>query len=158
MMRTSIKLLALLFALTPGLAGAAGPVRDGGPFGLGLEFGDPGTWGVSGKFWIDRENALQPAVKFGGGAATLQFDYLWHTYDLIIPREGFLPFYFGAGGDLIVADLAAFGARGVVGISYIFDKANVPVDIYVQVAPTLWFFDAGTAFRVYGQAGGRYYF
>src|SRR5258708_2272056 len=59
------------------------PTRDGGNFGLGLELGDPGSWGITGKFWVDRKNAFQGAVKLPGGAALLQLDYLWHDFDLI---------------------------------------------------------------------------
>ena len=41
------------------------PTQYGGNFGLGLELGDPGTWGVSGKVWIDRNT---PRVGRSGGA------------------------------------------------------------------------------------------
>jgi hypothetical protein len=50
------------------------------------------------------------------------------------------------------------GARGVAGISYMFDQANVPVDIFIQIAPTLWFYTSGTQFDVYGELGAHYYF
>jgi hypothetical protein len=45
-----------------------------------------------------------------------------------------------------------------VGISYIFDKKNFPVDIYLQAVPTLWFFTASlTIFNVYGEMGAHIY-
>jgi hypothetical protein len=159
-MRGPWKAFVLAVVLAPGWAAAEGsPIQGGGNFGVGLEFGDPGVWGVTGKYWIDRESALQPAVKFGYGVATFQFDYLFHLHDLIdIKSQGKLPFYFGGGGNLIVQNSVAFGARGVAGLSYLFDRPDVPVDIYLQVAPTLWFFGGGTSFYVYGQVGGRYYF
>src|SRR5689334_6373099 len=57
------------------------PTRYGGSFGLGLELGDPGNWGIDGKLWIDRKNTFQGAVKLGwGGSALLQLDYLWHDF------------------------------------------------------------------------------
>jgi hypothetical protein len=159
MKRSWILALGLLL-LCPAILQAGGsPIQGGGNFGVGLEVGDPGVWGVTGKYWIDRESALQPAIKFGYGAATLQLDYLFHLHDLIdLKAQGKLPFYFGGGGDLIIQNAVAFGARGVVGLSYLFDRPDVPVDVYVQVAPTLWFFSGGTNFTVYGQLGGRYYF
>jgi hypothetical protein len=46
----------------------------------------------------------------------------------------------------------------VAGISYMFDQANVPVDIFIQIAPTLWFYTSGTQFDVYGELGAHYYF
>ncbi len=153
-------MLAILLTLgaSASVAGES-PIKGGGPFGLGLELGDPGTWGAVGKFWIDRQNALQPAVKLGNGLALLQCDYLWHEYSLIHPNQGLMPLYFGAGADLSLQTNVTVGARGVVGISYLFDRANVPVDIYVQVVPEIWFgTGGGSSFWVYGDLGGRYYF
>jgi len=139
-------------------AGDSSPILGGGNFGLGLELGDPGAWGASGKIWVDKENAFQPALKLGNGTTLLQLDYLYHDYGIIHPKSGLLPLYIGFGGDLSLQSTVAAGARGVVGISYMFDKPNVPVDIFVQVAPTLWFYSAGTQFDVYGELGSRYYF
>src|SRR5581483_3504863 len=82
------------------------PTNDGGNFGLGLEFGDPGTWGVNGKIWVDRVNAFQPGVKFeDGGTAILQLDYLWHNFDIIHMDDtsGEMPLYIGLGGNLLLA-------------------------------------------------------
>jgi len=136
------------------------PTQYGGNFGLGLELGDPGTWGFTGKIWIDRQNAFLGAVKLGNGAAILQLDYLWHSFDLIHMRntEGEMPLYIGAGGNLLLENSPALAARLPLGISYIFDKKNVPVDIYLQLVPTLWFFGGGTAFRLYPELGAHYYF
>lgn len=135
------------------------PTQDGGNFGLGLEFGEPGSWGIDGKFWVDRQNAFQGAVKLPSGAAILQLDYLWHDFDLIHMKntEGEWPFYVGVGGDLTLDNPAALGARVPVGMSYIFDKRNVPVDIYLQVVPILWL--TGNAnLTVDGEFGAHYYF
>ncbi len=138
------------------------PTNDGGNFGLGLEFGDPGNWGITGKIWIDRVNAFQPAVKFnGGGAAILQLDYLWHNFDIIRMRDtdGEMPLYIGLGGNLLLQNTVEIAGRVPVGVSYIFDKKNVPVDIYLQAVPTLWFSTGGsTAFDLYGELGAHYYF
>jgi hypothetical protein len=138
------------------------PTGDGGRLGLGVEFGDPGTWGVSGKLWVDRVNAFQPAVKFtSGNVAILQFDYLWHNFDIIHMDEtsGEMPLYIGFGGNLALLSVVDVAGRIPIGMSYIFDKRNVPVDIYLQVVPTLWFFSGGfSRFDCYGELGGHFYF
>ncbi|HVZ81234.1 MAG TPA: hypothetical protein VHE12_10645 [bacterium] len=135
------------------------PTRDGGNFGIGLEVGEPGNWGITGKVWIDHENAFQGAVKLPSGEAILQLDYLWHDFDLIHMKDtdGEWPFYVGVGGDLGLNDPVVLGARVPVGMSYIFDKKNVPVDIYLQLVPVLWLTDR-TDFRIYGELGAHYYF
>ena len=131
------------------------PSNDWGHFGLGVEVGDPGSWGVSGKFWLDRANAFQPAVKFGNSNAILQLDYLWHNFGL----DSKMPIYIGVGGNLLLQSTIVFAGRIPVGISYIFDKRNFPVDIYLQAVPTLWFFSASlTTFNVYGEMGAHIYF
>lgn len=151
-------LAVLIFAPCLAMAGES-PIAGGGNFGLGLELGDPGAWGAIGKIWVDKENAFQPAVKLGGGTALLQLDYLWHDYDVIHPKEGLMPLYFGIGGNLNLQNSVALGARGVVGISYMFNKPTVPVDIYVQVVPEIWFYSGGVStFYLYGNVGSRYYF
>jgi hypothetical protein len=147
----------------PGIAKAASgyaPTEYGGNFGLGLEVGNPGDWGISGKVWVDRRNAFQGAVKLPGGSAILQLDYLWHDFDLIHIKNtsGEWPFYIGVGGDLITESSVAIGARLPVGMSFIFNKKNVPVDLFLQLVPTLWFYDSGSHFDLYGEFGAHYYF
>ena len=157
-----VVLLAAGISLVPALSkadGAYSPTRDGGNFGLGLELGDPGTWGVSGKVWVDHENAFQGAVKFPGGSALLQLDYLWHDFHLIHMKstEGEWPFYIGVGGDLSTNNPVQVAGRVPIGMSYIFDKRNVPVDIFIQLVPTLWLTQP-TDFYLYGEFGAHYYF
>ena len=160
-----MKVIWMTFLLLglPWAAGAASdysPTKYGGNFGLGLEFGDPGTWGATGKVWMDRQNAFQGAVKFGGGAAILQLDYLWHDFDLIHMKvkSGEIPFYVGVGGNLSLTNPVAVAGRVPVGVSYIFDKENVPVDIYLQAVPSLWFLGGTTTFFLFGELGAHYYF
>jgi hypothetical protein len=138
------------------------PTNDGGNFGLGLEVGQPGGWGVSGKIWVDRANAFQPCVKFeDGGTAILQLDYLWHNFDIVQMSDtaGEMPLYIGLGGDVILGPTAEFAGRLPLGVSYIFDKRNLPLDIFLQAVPTLWFFSGGSSsLYVYGELGAHYYF
>lgn len=135
------------------------PTTQGGNFGLGLEFGDPGAWGAVGKLWFDRENALQFGLKFnGGGSAIAQVDYLWHDFKIIHMKDtaGEMPLYIGAGGNLSLQDKVEIAGRVPLGISYIFDKKNVPVDIYLQAVPTVWFYrDGNTTFKIYGELGAH---
>jgi hypothetical protein len=135
-----------------------GPVIGGGDIGLGLELGGPSAWGVSGKLWVDRNSAFQPAIKLGESTSILQLDYLIHNYTIAHPKSGLMPFYLGFGGNLILQNNVYIGARGVGGLSYIFDKVDVPVDIFIQLAPTLWFYTSGSHFDLYGEVGAHYYF
>jgi hypothetical protein len=107
---------------------------------------------------LDHESALQPSVKIGAGTV-LQLDYLYHDYDVIRPKGGLMPIYFGAGGGLAVGGGVAIEARGLVGLTYIFDRASLPLDIYIQVVPAFWFGGGGiSGLQVYGNLGSRYYF
>ncbi len=137
------------------------PTNDGGNFGLGLEFGQPGDWGVAGKLWVDSVNAFAPAVKFDtDGTAILQLDYLWHNFDIVRLNDGNgeMPLYIGFGGDLALESTVQIAGRIPIGISYIFDKRHVPIDIYLQAVPTLWFYSDGTTFfQVYGELGAHFY-
>src|SRR5882724_7240061 len=112
-MRSTIKKVVLMSLMMVGIvslpAGAWAeseyhPTNDGGNFGLGLELGEPGSWGATGKIWIDKLNAFQPAVKFTGGSAILQLDYLWHHFNVIHMKntDGEMPLYIGVGGDLLL--------------------------------------------------------
>lgn len=138
------------------------PTTQGGNFGLGLEFGGPGSWGATAKIWTSRRTAFQLAMKFDeGGSALAQADYLWHTFSVIHMNgtKGEMPLYVGLGANLLFSNPTAFAGRVPLGISYIFDKKNVPVDIYLQAVPTLWFFtNSVTDFKVYGELGAHYYF
>jgi hypothetical protein len=153
-------LLAFCLMLVPSLSKAddASPILGGGIFGLGLELGDPGAWGASGKIWVNHDMAFQPAIKLGEGNTLLQCDYLFHNYGMVHVEHGLMPLYIGFGGDLSLQGTVTVGARGVAGISYMFNQSNVPVDIFVQLAPTLWFNTGATAFDVYGELGAHYYF
>lgn len=135
------------------------PVIGGGNFGLGLEIGGPGSWGATGKYWMDDKNAFQGALKLEDGGTILQLQYLWHDYDLIHPSQGAFPFYIGVGGDLALGGGSAAVAGCVpIGITYLFQKKSAPLDIFVEVVPTLWVFTGGISLQFYGDLGARFYF
>ena len=147
-----------LFVLGMALCPAVSMARDGDSFGLGLEVGDPGAWGITGKLWVDRTTAFQGAVKLGNSTALLQLDFLWHDFALIHIHEGELPFYIGVGGNLNLQTPVALAGRIPVGLSYIFAKKKVPLDLYLQVVPSLWFYNNGTNFQIYPEFGAHFYF
>jgi hypothetical protein len=157
-------LMTMVLSATAAICRAEGdyhPTNDGGVFGLGLELGDPGAWGIDGKLWVDRVNAFQPAVKFNSGSsAILQLDYLWHNFDIVRIHDGNgeMPFYIGFGGDLALQSPVAVAGRIPLGVSYIFNKQNVPIDLYFQIVPTLWFYNNGTStLNWYPEFGGHFY-
>jgi hypothetical protein len=137
------------------------PTNDGGNFGLGVELGEPGTWGVTGKLWISGVMAFQPAVKFTDTSdVILQLDCLWHHFELIHTEEtqGRMPIYFGIGGNLLLQNNPVAAGRIPVGISYIFNQRNFPVDVYLQAVPTLWFFSGGLMrLDINGELGAHFY-
>ncbi|MGH7738533.1 MAG: tetratricopeptide repeat protein [bacterium] len=133
-----------------------GPVVGGGNFGIGLELGEPGTYGATGKYWLDQRSAFQGEVKLDGGAL-FQLAYLWHDFDLIHPQSGAFPFYIGIGGDLAVNGGVGLGVEAPIGITYLFQRSQVPIDIYIQAEPTLWVTN-GLYFQILGNLGARYYF
>jgi len=131
------------------------PIVKGGNFGIGLVLGAPGDWGVSGKAWLTKSSAIQAALNLDDGTV-LQADYLWHYYGLVHPSRGLWPVYIGVGGAIALEGDGAIAPRMPVGMDYIFEQ--VPVDIFVEVAPYLWFFDGGSDFKIKGALGARYFF
>jgi hypothetical protein len=149
-------------------------------FGLGLELGAP--FGLTGKYFISDSNALQFGLGaiyehyYAGDGLHLYFDYLWHPFSLVSAAEFELPFFIGVGGRFWDFDYcrgrndcgyggSAFGIRVPIGIA--FDFNNVPLDIFVQLVPTLDFFrgdyyryydDRRTHFGIDGSVGIRYWF
>jgi hypothetical protein len=142
-----------------------------GTFGLGLELGGP--TGLNGKYFLSDDGALNFGLGANGYGRSrdgihLYLDYLWHPISLANPPEFQLPLYVGLGGRLWDFDDGdndafdegtAFGLRIPVGIA--FDFNNVPLDIFVQVTPTLDFYsgyrdDVGFWFDF--SVGIRYWF
>jgi hypothetical protein len=139
-----------------------------GTFGLGLELGGP--TGLNGKYFLSESGALNFGIGADGyyrdrDGLHLYLDYLWHPISLANPPEFQLPFYIGIGGRLWDFDdgpnndAVAFGLRIPLGIA--FDFNNVPLDIFVQLTPTLDFYrdyvnDTGFWFDF--SVGIRYWF
>ena len=157
-------LLGALLEIPGWMNAAETPIQGGGAIGIGAEFGgDPWAWGLSGKIWLDRQNAFQPTIKFNSTAPFLQLpffqlDYLWHFYGLIHPEQGSLPVYIGLGAGFFPYSSSLAEIRGPVGVSYLFDRSEIPVDIYFQLTPTLLFNAYGSSIQLYANLGARYYF
>lgn len=116
-------------------------------FGLGLIVGEP--TGLSVKYWLDEEQAIDGAVAWSfwdGDGLELHADYLWHDYDLLgdEPSSGKLPVYFGVGARLKFREDEGlghddndtlFGIRVPVGIGYLFQ--GKPFDLFAEISPIL---------------------
>lgn len=134
--------------LVPTSAQAQGSVsRRGGEFGLGLIIGDP--TGISGKYFLSQELAIDGALGFGfiGGRHTkLQSDLLWHFGVQRWPAAG-LDLYVGVGPTLAFHDHHHhnddhhnnelwIGVRGPFGAALSFN--NAPFDVFLEIAAELW--------------------
>ncbi len=152
-----LALAILLFA-----AGSAGPAQAGPKnLGLGLVLGEPTA--VSGKVWMNSENAFDFAIGGFGyyygrhyGGLNVHGDYLWHRYGVFGgPGEDAgrkMPLYLGLGGLFASPDVA--GVRGVIGVTYLFDA---PFDVFFELAPTMVVVPFA-GFGIDAGLGGRFYF
>ena len=162
----------------PAEGGGAPAFEANKTFGLGLELGEP--TGLQGKWFY----ATNKAIDFGIGDIYDYYDYrgiyiygdhLWHPVSLVHAAAFELPLYIGVGASLWHWDDYvyrcpggpcsgnAFGVRVPVGIT--FDFNNTPLDIFIQVVPTIDLFaDAPMDYNrtwyfiVEGSAGIRYWF
>lgn len=122
--------------------------------------------GVNGKMWISDRHAVAGMTSFFIGDAglqggqsywILQGDYLFHNFNELEVGEGLLALYLGPGAQLTILEAAdnQFALRSPTGITYLLGSA--PVDVFVEVAPTLSVTDPMTL-RFDGAIGFRYYF
>jgi hypothetical protein len=134
--------------------------RAGGSFGLGIAIGSPA--GVSGRFALGELAAAQ----FSAGAALGRPGTLGATADYTLVFKPFapsiedysVPLYLGVGFKAEVDTLnerSFVGPRVVGGATVI--AAELPVELYLEVAPTFYFLES-LSWAVDGQIGLRYYF
>ncbi|MEY3210302.1 MAG: hypothetical protein RIT28_783, partial [Pseudomonadota bacterium] len=134
--------------------------RAGGAFGLGIAIGSPA--GVSGRFALGELAAAQ----FSAGAALGRPGTLGATADYTLVFKPFapsiedysVPLYLGVGFKAEVDTLnerSFVGPRVVGGATVI--AAELPVELYLEVAPTFYFLES-LSWAVDGQIGLRYYF
>lgn len=126
-------------------------------FGAGIILGEPS--GLTAKFWMNNQNALDIAVAWSLVSEMqlhLHGDYLFHFTDLFPVPKGSLPLYVGAGARAKIAvDTPQIGIRVPVGLSYLFE--NAPIEIFLEIAFIMDLFPATTASGG-GGIGVRYYF
>ena len=126
-------------------------------YGVGIIVGEP--TGLSGKYWVDKINAIDAGVAIGFLGVNTEFslhtDYLYHINNLIKWKYK-LPFYYGFGVRMRFAsnNPIKFGVRGVVGIIVYLKK--IPVDIFFEIAPSFRLLPT-TGLDLDIAIGGRYY-
>jgi len=160
-MRRSI-ICGLIAALALALAAPAMAQSHGDNkyAGVGFIVGEP--TGLSAKFFLNNEHALQFALAWslsGQNEMHLQGDYVWHRYNLIDLKNGDeLPLYFGVGGRFIFSEGDEddiFGIRFPVGLDYLF--TNYPFDIFAEIVPILDL-TPDSDFDLEGAIGARFWF
>lgn len=147
--------LCAIAALALLSAPATVEARKGGSFGAGIIAGDPS--GLSGKLWLNDKNALDFIAGFSiqNDWINLNCDYVWHDFGLIPVSSGQLPIYYGMGVWTSISNNAAIGARGIVGIEYLFPSA--PLDVFLEIGPGTSIIPE-THFGLSGGLGMRYFF
>jgi len=131
--------------------GGGGGFEANKTFGLGLELGEP--TGLNGKYFVSPKAALDFGVGYiyrnyyYSDGLHLYGDFLFHPTSLVHADAFELPFYIGGGlrywafdycvNGACTSDSSAIGIRIPIGIS--FDFNNVPLDIFIQVVPTIDF-------------------
>mgnify|MGYP001085367443 CR=1 FL=1 len=161
MKRTIVVLIVL--AIAGSSAGAApkqqvNAIRPG-LFELGLYLGEP--TGLSAKYWINRQNAIEgiAAWAFSKGFLVVSADYLLNFPDIVKIEGETFPLYVGAGAVLRInmggADPIGIGARFPLGALYVF--RGVPLEVSLEIVPGLYLFP-DTQFLAMGGIGIRYCF
>lgn len=137
--------------------------RQGGDLGLGLGVGAP--TGVVGKLWLSDWSAVQ--LSAGGdlgriGDLALTADYLVEFRPFQPDSDEYsVPLHIGAGVNVSgnvyewtgLANVL-MGPRAVMGLSVLV--RDLPVDIYVEAAPTFYVYQDLT-WSFDGQFGAHYY-
>ncbi|MBI1939382.1 MAG: hypothetical protein HYS25_14830 [Ignavibacteriales bacterium] len=156
----------MLMILSINMINAQGP--NGKNFGFGINIGDP--LGLTGKFWLGRENAI--TVYVGGsyfGNPRIGADYVWHFNAF---NSNIAELYAGPGlhigfgkGKAYIFEVnknkfyyrssgAGFAVRGIFGLNV--TPRNTPLEIYVEMGPLIGISpDFGSAFEA--AIGFRFY-
>ena len=130
--------------------------QDNG-FGIGVMIGEP--TGLSAKYWLNDVNALDFGLAYSfvrrNSAVSLHADYLYHAFD-IIKSNYRIPIYYGFGARLrlVSGDDNALGARGVIGVAWLSDRA--PFDVFLEVVPVFNLFPS-TSLNLDAAIGTRFY-
>lgn len=170
-MRTArLHLFATALALLAAIAVLGSPsqahARKGGPFGIGVELGDPS--GLSFKYFAGRNTAIDGGLGFSvrHDWVRLHLDYLFHFPTRAGGAE-LLP-YIGIGGKLAIWDGGrhdkdwyeddddfGLGVRIPFGVAW--HPGSVPIDLFAEIVPGLWILP-GTGFDFDFAIGVRFFF
>ena len=126
-------------------------------FGIGVMIGEP--TGLSAKYWLNDVNALDFGLAYSfvrkNSAVSLHADYLYHAFD-IIKSNYRIPIYYGFGARLrlVSGDDNALGARGVIGVAWLSDRALF--DVFLEVVPVFNLFPS-TSLNLDAAIGTRFY-
>jgi hypothetical protein len=108
--------------------------------GLGVMLGEPS--GLSAKYWMSGKNAIAGGLAWSlgnsdsnSGYLHLHADYLIHNNNLINISGTTLPFYYGLGAGIGLANDFYLGARIPVGVGYWF--AGKKFDAFLELVPTV---------------------
>lgn len=162
MTKNILTALLLSLVLSNGVILAQKTVNIANSFGIGIIAGEP--TGISWKLWKGKDKAWDGALAWSfidNGYLRIHADHLWHDNKMLEVEKGLLPIYFGIGGTIWAGDRAHydrhfnFGARGIIGMEYIFPEA--PVDIFIELAPTLNLIPE-TGLDMQGGVGARIFF
>jgi len=151
--RRMVVLITCLMVFTV-LSLAAQDVGKPKTFGIGVILGEP--TGLAAKLWLQERVSLDAAAawSFVSGSFYVHGDIQWHMFDLISVETGRLPLFVGVGARIKMTPTTDVAIRFPVGLVYIF--ANVPIDIFLEVAPALVLVPE-TGFDLGGGIGVRFY-
>jgi hypothetical protein len=126
-------------------------------FGLGAIIGKP--TGISGKYWLNNENAIDVALGYSfenNSSINIHADYLWHIYN-VFDTQITLPLYYGVGGKFNAKDgnKSSLGVRGVIGLVWWPERA--PLDVFFELAPVFNLIPE-TELDIDAAIGVRYFF
>ncbi len=126
-------------------------------FGLGVVIGEP--TGISAKYWLSNQNALDFALGYSfvrKERIHFHMDYLFHHQNIFRAEEN-IALYYGPGFRIrsVEGDDARLGARFALGLVWL--PRNAPVDVFVEIAPILDIIPA-TRFQINAGLGFRFFF
>ncbi|MEX2347285.1 MAG: hypothetical protein WD604_16800 [Balneolaceae bacterium] len=148
-------LLSALFIFSP-----EADAQDRG-FGIGAVIGAPD--GISMKSWVSETGAIAGAASFfiteNNSSLYIHADYLHHkNYDQLNWDTGYLNYYYGGGVRLNFREAGLnnfrYALRAPIGININF--IEIPVDFFVEIAPTLDI-DPALALGFNGGLGFRFF-
>lgn len=148
MKRVSVALVVLFLSI--GVLQA----QDRG-LGAGVMAGNP--TGLSGKFWVSQENAVDVGLAWSfvdEGYLHIHGDYLWH-FPHVIKSSQRLVLYAGLGGRLGLGNDTRVGVRIPGGIEWW--PRSTPLDVFLEIAPILDLAPK-TKFSFNGAIGVRFFF